>query len=209
MHPIFAKPDEPSVPILFVTAATFDKAIEIIDDRERTFLRAAGYEPKPGRYLAVAGGRTESSPACCSAWKLPTTPVKDLFRPGQLSTLLPPGTYRFANAPHDARLAALAFALGAYQFTRYRKADARQVRLVLPDGVDGDDLTRIAEGVTLARDLINTPSNDMGPAELEDAARALAKQHGATVAGHRRRGARERLSRWSTRSAPARRARRG
>ena len=53
------------------------------------------------------------------------------------------------------------------------------MRLVLPDGVDGDDLTRIAEGVTLARDLINTPANDMGPAELEAAARALAKQHGA------------------------------
>ena len=98
-----------------------------------------------------------------------------------MATLLPPGTYRFANAPHDARLAALAFALGAYQFTRYRKAEARNVRLVVPDGVDGDDLTRIVEGVTLARDLINTPSNDMGPAELEDAARALAKQHGANV----------------------------
>ena len=75
----------------------------------------------------------------------------------------------------------LAFALGAYQFTRYRKADERKVRLVVPDGVDGDDLTRIVEGVALARDLINTPSNDMGPAELEDAARALAKQHGASV----------------------------
>ena len=105
----------------------------------------------------------------------------DPFRPGQLSGLLPPGTYRFANAPHDARLAALSFALGAYQFSRYRKAEARNVRLVVPDGVDGDDLTRIVEGVTLARDLINTPSNDMGPDELEDAARKLAKQHGAKM----------------------------
>jgi leucyl aminopeptidase len=98
-----------------------------------------------------------------------------------LVALLPPGTYRFANAPHDARLAALAFALGAYQFTRYRKAEARNVKLVVPEGVDGDDLTRIVEGVTLARDLINTPSNDMRPAELEEAARALAKQHGASI----------------------------
>ena len=98
-----------------------------------------------------------------------------------MAGLLPPGTYRFANAPHDARLAALAFALGAYQFARYRKAEARNVRLVVPDGVDGDDLTRIVEGVTLCRDLTNTPSNDMGPAELEAAARALAKQHGAKV----------------------------
>ncbi len=180
MHPIFAKPGERSVPILFVTAANFDQAIENVDDRERMFVRAAGYEPKPGRYLAVPAADGKLA-GILFGLENADEPVKDLFRPGQLSGLLPPGTYRFANAPHDARLAALAFALGAYQFTRYRKTDARNVRLALPDGVDGDDLTRIVEGVTLARDLINTPSNDMGPAELEDAARALAKQHGATV----------------------------
>ena len=180
MHPIFAKLGEQAVPILFVTAATFDKTIEIIDDRELTFLRAAGYEPKSGRHLVVPGPDGKLA-GVLFGLENPDEPVKDLFRPGQLSSLLPAGTYRFANAPHDARLAALAFALGAYQFTRYRKADERNVQLVLPEGVDGDDLTRIVEGVTLARDLINTPSNDMGPAELEDAARALAKQHGATV----------------------------
>ena len=180
MHPIFAKLGEQAVPILFVTAATFDKTIEIIDDRELTFLRAAGYEPKSGRHLVVPGPDGKLA-GVLFGLENPDEPVKDLFRPGQLSTLLPAGTYRFANAPHDARLAALAFALGAYQFTRYRKPDERNFQLVLPEGVDGDDLTRIVEGVTLARDLINTPSNDMGPAELEDAARALAKQHGATV----------------------------
>ena len=75
----------------------------------------------------------------------------------------------------------LAFAIGAYQFTRYRKAEPSNVRLNVPDGVDGDDLSRIAEGVGLARDLINTPSNDMGPDQLEEAVRALGTVHGAKV----------------------------
>jgi len=179
MHPIFAKPDgAPSVPILFVNTATFDKAIEIIDDRERVFLRASGFEPKPGRHLIVPAPDGQIAGALFGI-EAPDERVKDPFRPGQLVNLLPPGLYRFANAPHDERLAALAFALGAYQFTRYRKGDARNVRLVLPEGVDGEDLTRIAEAVTLCRDLINIPSNDMGPAELEEAARKLASQHGA------------------------------
>jgi leucyl aminopeptidase len=181
MHPIFASASEaPAVPILFVNTGNFAEAGKIFDAREHAFVRACAFEPKPGRHLVVpaadgglAGVLFGIEPA--------EEPVKDLFRPGQLVTLLPPGRYRFANAPHDARLAALAFALGAYQFSRYRKTDARNVRLVLPAGVDGDDLTRIAEGVTLARDLINTPSNDMGPDELEAAARALAKQHGGKV----------------------------
>jgi leucyl aminopeptidase len=180
MNPIFARPGEPSVPVLFVTAANFDHTLENVDDRERIFVRAAGYEPKPGHYLAVPAADGKLA-GILFGLENADEPVKDLFRPGQLSGLLPAGTYRFANAPHDVRLAALAFALGAYQFTRYRKADERDARLVLPDGVNGDDLTRIVEGVTLARDLINTPSNDMGPAELEQAARTLALQHGAAV----------------------------
>jgi leucyl aminopeptidase len=180
MHPIFVKSGEPSTPILFVTAESFDKTLENIDDRERTFVRAAGFEPKPGRYLAVPAADGKLA-GVLFGLENADEPVKDLFRPGALAGLLPPGTYRFANAPHDARLAALAIALGSYQFTRYRKGEARNLRLVVPDGIDGEDLSGIADGATLARDLINTPSNDMGPAELEEAARALAKQHGAEI----------------------------
>ena len=179
MHPIFAKAGEkPAVPILFVDAATFDEVTKTLDERARAFVRAAGYEPKAGKHLLVPGPDGQLAGVLFGI-EAADSANKDLFRPGRLVTLLPAGTYRFANAPHDARLAALAFALGAYQFTRYRKAEACNVRLVVPDGVDGDDLSRIAEGVSLARDLINTPANDMGPAELEDAARAVAGQHGA------------------------------
>jgi leucyl aminopeptidase len=105
----------------------------------------------------------------------------DSFLPGRLPGLLPPGDYRFDGGLKDARLAALAFALGAYRFERYRKRDEQQARLVTPDGVDAAELARIVEGVALARDLINTPPNDMGPAELQDAAFALAKRHGAVA----------------------------
>jgi leucyl aminopeptidase len=167
-----------AVPVLFVSADNFDQATKILDQRAHAFVRAAGFEPKPGKYLLVPGPDGKLA-AVLFGIETADADAKDLFRPGQLSGLLPEGAYRFANAPHDARLAALAFVLGAYKFTRYRKAEARNVRLVLPQDVDGDDLTRIAEGVTLARDLINTPSNDLGPAELEAAALALAKQHGA------------------------------
>jgi leucyl aminopeptidase len=178
-HSIFAKAgDGPAVPILFVTAANFDEATKIFDERERLFVRASDYEPKPGKHLVVPAPDGQLAGVLFGI-EAADDPVKDPFRPGQLVTLLPPGTYRFANAPHDTRLAALAFALGAYQFTRYRKAEPRNVSLVVPDDVDGDDLIRITEGVTMARDLINTPSNDMGPDELEASARALAQRHGA------------------------------
>src|SRR6201999_4274636 len=63
----------------------------------------------------------------------------------------------------------------------YRKGDDKTVVLEVPANVDGEDLSRMVEGVFLARDLINTPANDMGPPELEEAARSLAQRHGADM----------------------------
>ncbi len=180
MHPIFVKADKQAVPIVFVAAKNFTEATKTLDARELVFVQAAGFEPKPGKHLMVPNEAGKLAGVLFGLEEA-DDPAKDLFRPGALAGLLPPGTYGFANGPHDARLGALAFALGSYQFARYRKAQTRVVRLVVPDGVDGEDLSRIVEASTLARDLINTPSNDMGPAELEEAARALAKQHGAKI----------------------------
>jgi leucyl aminopeptidase len=53
------------------------------------------------------------------------------------------------------------------------------VRLVPPDGIDAADIARMADAATLARDLINTPSNDMGPVELAQAAKDVAARFGA------------------------------
>src|SRR5205814_8406140 len=75
---------------------------------------------------------------------------------------------------------ALAFGFGCYRFGRYRQADTKRVRLELPEGIDGADLSRIVDAVELARDLVNTPANDLGPEELEQAARTLAARHGAS-----------------------------
>ena len=148
----------------------------------RRFAETAKFEPKAGQFAAAAGRGRRARAASCSAWRAPSRPDKDRFLPGRLPGLLPAGTYRFANAPHDTRLAALAFALGSYRFTPLPQGERRTApRLAVPDGVDGDELSRIADGVALARDLINTPANDMGPAELEQAARDLAARHGAGI----------------------------
>ena len=181
MHPAFvARGAAPAVPISFVTAANWPQHRSQLDAAARAFAEAAGFEPKAGRHLLLPAG-DGSLAGVLFALEADDDPLKDTFRPGALATLLPAGTYRFANAPHDARLAALAIALGGYRFSRYRKADGKDVKLELPEGVDGDDLSRIVEGVWLARDLINTPANDLGPPELEYAARALATEHGASV----------------------------
>ena len=182
MHPAFeTDPATSAIPITFATKATWNAVSAALPAQARQFAQANGFAAKPGECLTLPSADGTIAHVVfgledeAAKWR-------DPFRPGQLPGLLPPGVYRFANAPHDARLAALAFALGSYRFGRYRNNDARNVRLVPPEGVDVAELTRMAEAAALARDLINTPANDMGPEQLAAAAQQLANRYGANFA---------------------------
>jgi leucyl aminopeptidase len=101
---------------------------------------------------------------------------------GQLASTLPAGGYHLATPVDQPELAAIAWGLGAYRFRRYKSDSPGELAaLQLPPGCDLATVSTIVEGVWLGRDLINTPASDMGPAELEAAARALAERHGASV----------------------------
>jgi leucyl aminopeptidase len=100
---------------------------------------------------------------------------------GALARNLPAGNWHFASAPAQPELAALGAALGGYAFTRYGKKPGRALGLAVPGGVDASRLNSIVESVFLVRDLVNTPTNDMGPSALEAAVRKLAGVHGAEV----------------------------
>jgi leucyl aminopeptidase len=104
------------------------------------------------------------------------------FALGMLPAVLPQGDYHFGSLPAAPELAALSWALGSYVFSRYHSTERRAPRrLVLPPEANRDRIISIATSVWLARDLINTPANDLGPAEIEDAVRHLATDHGADV----------------------------
>jgi leucyl aminopeptidase len=180
MHSVFATAPAPSaIPITFATKATWDSICAGLPAEARQFALANGFAAKPGSCLTLPSADGKIAQALFGL-ENETGKPRDPFRPGQLPGLLPPGVYRFANSPHDTRLAALAFALGSYRFGRYRKSEPPEVRLVPPDGVDVAAISRMAEAAMLARDLINTPSNDMGPEELALAAGELASRYGAT-----------------------------
>ena len=108
-------------------------------------------------------------------------PNRDRLLIGKLPAALPAGRYRLDGTGFDGAEAALAWLLGSYRFTRYRAAGASLPILVAPEGVDVAAVTRIAEAVAFGRDLVNTPANDLGPAEIEAATRTLAEAHGAAV----------------------------
>jgi leucyl aminopeptidase len=177
--PFETAPIAPAIPITFATKTTWSAIAKDLPEPARQFALANDFTAKPGKCLTLPAPDGKIAQVVFGLDE-ETARSRDLFRPGALPGLLPPGVYRFANASHDLRLATLAFALGSYRFRRYRKAEEPKVRLVPPDGVDIIDIARMAEAAALARDLINTPSNDMGPEQLAEAAKALAARFGAS-----------------------------
>ena len=98
------------------------------------------------------------------------------------ATALPKGTWRpVLPKGLDRDEAALALLLGQYRFTRYKGAAYAGAQFTCPEGADAAGIRALAAGEFLIRDLINTPANDMGPDDLEAAARALAGEIGATI----------------------------
>jgi leucyl aminopeptidase len=140
------------------------------------WMRAAAFAAKPGSVCLVPdadGGLAQVLVGLeegLDRWSLAALP-----------TSLPKGDYRLSDSVDgaDAEAACFAWAIGGYKFQRYKKRDGELARLVWPDGVDRAAIRRTVAALTLARDLINTPAEDMGPPHLADAVKGVAKAHKA------------------------------
>ena len=160
-----------------IHSAEPDNWPDALEPAARRWAEATGFAGQRGRLLPLPGpdgavsgylfglGAAESRPGLVY---------------GLAAAALEPGAYRLIAPQGDPLLAALGFRLGAYRFDRYR-TPRDEVALELGDGVDAAELQRLVEAAVLARDLINTPANDMGPAALEAEIRKLAALHGAAV----------------------------
>jgi leucyl aminopeptidase len=104
-----------------------------------------------------------------------------LWHAAGLVERLPPHRYRLAQefAASESSQLALGFLYGAYRFDRYRACKNELASLDSPPNANMAFVGRAAESLRMARDWINTPAGDFGPAQLAAAARQLAERHEA------------------------------
>jgi leucyl aminopeptidase len=167
-------------PIHLIDKAGFAEWAKKQPAERRTLLQAARFEGKTAFQFAIlpaAPGQswevvaTVANVAELSPWCL-----------AKLAEVLPEGTYRLADG--DPGPATLGWLLGQHRFKAYKSKneDDRGPRILLTKEAAGIEPTvRLAEATALVRDLVDTPAADLGPAELEAAARDLAKQFGAKM----------------------------
>jgi leucyl aminopeptidase len=137
------------------------------------FLRASGFSARAGEVALLPGA--DGLAGAVVGLGQDDTP----WAFGALARGLPPATaWRLAPGPQDPAQATLGWALGAYRPRRHKAAGPSPAMLEIP--ADAGDAVATAEAICAARDLINAPAADLGPAELADAAATLAARHGGS-----------------------------
>lgn len=165
-----------AVPIHIVRTSEWSEWVERHAESLRRLAAAHDFQAQNGRILLVPATDGSIERVLFGAGDKANVNVA-----GALAQNLPAGAYRIAFAPRELTATGLAIAwgLGAYAFDRYKKRKRPAPLLAPPEGADMAEAARVIEASWLARDLVNTPTNDMGPEALHAAARAVAERHGA------------------------------
>jgi leucyl aminopeptidase len=166
-----------AVPITPVTRDGFAGWLVGAAEHERNWLKTTAFAAEPGKVAPLPGADGRVARILVGV-----APDEPLWSIAGLPDTLPEGRYALDAASWDAATttkAVLGWALGGYAFTRYKSRSRSSATLVWPARSDRPEVERLTRGIFLARDLINTPAEDMGPAELAAAAASLAKGAGA------------------------------
>jgi leucyl aminopeptidase len=167
----------PATPLTLVTRDDLAGRLDAFGSAARRWAEATRFAGEAGKFLLLPG-EGGALARVLVGW----SPTDSLWAIAALPGALPQGRYALDGVDdrEAATRLALGWALGSYAFTRYRKREKDFAELVWPEAADRGTVERLAEGIALARDLINTPAEDLGPAELAAAAEEVAKAAGAS-----------------------------
>lgn len=146
------------------------------------WVRLHGFTAERHRVLSLPGEQGVIAGAVAGLGPLRSADEIRLWHVAGLADRLPARTWHLAEPLREpaATHFVLGWLMGTYRMTRYRTApSAARAVLVTPPSADLRYAHAAANACEMARDLINTPANDLGPAELAEAATDLAKRWGA------------------------------
>jgi leucyl aminopeptidase len=173
------KTDQQVIPIHTITTKQFNPWLKKQPDTIRNWVNVTNFSAKPGTvcYIGKDDGDVE-------AILLGIADQNDVWSLGYLPTILKEGIYSITNQFDKSleALACIAWGLGHYQFNRYRSTSSPfGAKLLLPDNSDYEHIFNAVTASYLVRDMVNTPTEDMGPAQLADVALNMAEEYGAKI----------------------------
>lgn len=168
----------PAATIVAVQPDALDGWMRGASERARSLVTAHRFKAEADSVLLIPGDAAADGTAHHTALVGLGTETPGPFALAAAATKLPPGRWRLDAGETPL----LGWLLAQHRFTRYKAAKDAEPRLLLTKNpVAIDQAIALAEATALARDLIDTPAADMGPAELAAAVAAQAKLFGAAV----------------------------
>jgi leucyl aminopeptidase len=164
---------EKPIPIIFVAQNNYSSWLAKQNAWIQNWLKSSGFRPDVGCNSLIPDKIGQLSMVLC------LIDQNNFWCAGSLPFFLPEGQYTFKLSEKEYTPFAIAWGLGAYQYTRYKKALRASAQLIIPHAFDHKKINNIVESIYWVRDLINTPTDDMGPSELAHMAAQLSKQYKA------------------------------
>ena len=164
----------PTLPIALVTPANYQAWLTKQANEVKDWLLATQFKPEAGAVRLLPGTNGKIAKIVCCILH-----ANDFWSVGNLPLTLPEGLYEFEVDETDYSSLAISWGLGAYQFTRYKKPIRKAAELYIPKKLL-PAIENVVESIYLVRDLVNTPTDDMGPTQLANAANELAQAYGAS-----------------------------
>jgi leucyl aminopeptidase len=180
MTPKFASKSAKSIPVHVVETDAVSTVAKKLN--AATWVKANGFKASLGQVLIIPDAKGAPA-AVLAGWSNKSARNRGRLHMGSVALKLPKGTYEIVSGLSGKELAQahLSWILATYCFDRYKEKTGAVAKLKPSKGVDTNRILVEAMGDFLTRDLINTPTNDMGPDALEKAFRKVAKEHGATA----------------------------
>lgn len=166
-----------SIPIYLVSEAQLAER----PTHEHPWIKSLGFKATPGSHCLIPN-QTPSEGTAIAAVLVGYTGTPDTWTLGGVATTLPVHTYHLEQAWSEtaATQLMLGWHLGQYRFDRYRQEAAPPLpTLMAPTNISGQSVEVATQAMTQARNLINTPANEMGPEQLEVELRAIAQTYQA------------------------------
>ncbi len=168
---------ENAIPLILVSHSDLSAYLDSADAKTKAILTNLQFNAKSHTYAIITDsiGGIEK---VIVGYQRP-----NLWAIAALPMSLPEANYLIDNNNSDFEHVALelGWALGAYQFTRYKKTQRKPAKLVIRQSQDAKLICDTADAIFLVRDLINTPAEDMNPAALAEQARVLAETFSAQL----------------------------
>jgi len=170
---IIFQSDAATTPITCVLTANFAAYAAEKSPKVRAWLAVSGFAAKPHTFALLP-----NDDGALASVIVGVSHRDDIFALSHLPFSLPNGVYKLIGSVLTPYAAALSWLLGTYQFSRYKKSPKSVSQLVVEASPDVPRATAMAEAIALTRDLVNTPTEDMGPQHLSQTACDLASEFG-------------------------------